>query len=78
MGKFSVGFTKFLLLSSSAFLALMLPIENAETLGPLNVSSFLTTGAGGGVALIVGVVAGAVIVSSELTVGAVFLTSAIE
>lgn len=77
MGKFSVGFTKFLLLSSSAFLALMLPIENAETLGPLNVSSFLTTG-GGGVALLVGAVAGATTVSSELTVGAVFLTSAIE
>ena len=54
-----MGFTKFLLLSSSAFLALILPNENAETLGPLNASSFLTTGgaAGAGAVAAVGAVA---------------------
>ncbi|NRT10515.1 hypothetical protein [Flavobacterium sp. 14A] len=56
MGRFSVGFTKFLLLSSSAFLALILPNENAETFGPLNASSFLITG-GGGAGVAVGAVA---------------------
>ncbi|NRS87658.1 hypothetical protein HNQ02_000565 [Flavobacterium sp. 7E] len=44
VGKFSVGFTKFLLLSSNAFLARILANENAETLGPsCNGVSFLTT-----------------------------------
>ncbi|MBE0393211.1 hypothetical protein [Flavobacterium sp. PL002] len=77
VGKFSVGFTKFLLLSSNAFLARILANENAETLGPsCNGVSFLTTGGGVFTGVTVAVGVGALVSLVATAVG--FATSAME
>ncbi|NRT14894.1 hypothetical protein HNP99_001238 [Flavobacterium sp. 28A] len=78
VGKFSVGFTKFLLLSSNAFLARILANENAETLGPsCNGVSFLTT-AGGVLFTGVTVTVGVGVLVSLVATAVGFATSAME